>query len=117
MTSHSAQGATADKVIVHAESGQSANLVNERFAYVPGSRMREGLDVYTDNSQQLTSSLERQFDKTAAVYDRALALGRSSRRTAIRKVLFRPARRPSKVNQCTRLRQGKTWGRVDDRRR
>jgi ATP-dependent exoDNAse (exonuclease V) alpha subunit len=67
VTSHSAQGATADKVIVHAESGQSAALVNERFAYVAGSRMREGLDVYTDNSQGLTSSLERQFDKTAAL--------------------------------------------------
>jgi len=67
VTSHSAQGATADKVIVHAESSQSAALVNERFAYVAGSRMREGLDVYTDDSQQLTSSLARQFDKTAAV--------------------------------------------------
>jgi ATP-dependent exoDNAse (exonuclease V) alpha subunit len=72
VTSHSAQGATADKVIVHAESGQSAALVNERFAYVAGSRMRDGLDVYTDNSQQLTSSLERQFDKTAAVHDRGV---------------------------------------------
>jgi ATP-dependent exoDNAse (exonuclease V) alpha subunit len=71
VTSHSAQGATADRVIVHAEGGQSAALVNERFAYVAGSRMREGLDVYTDNSQQLASSLERQFDKTAAVHDRA----------------------------------------------
>jgi conjugative relaxase-like TrwC/TraI family protein len=67
VTSHSAQGATADRVIVHAESGQSAALVNERFAYVAGSRMREGLDVYTDNSQRLTSSLERPFDKTAAL--------------------------------------------------
>src|SRR5262249_20876171 len=67
VTSHSAQGATADKVIVHAESGQSAALGNERFACVAGSRMRDGLDVYTDNSQQLTSSLERQFDKTAAL--------------------------------------------------
>jgi conjugative relaxase-like TrwC/TraI family protein len=67
VTSHSAQGATADKVMVHAESGQSAALVNERFAYVAGSRMRDGLDVYTDNSQRLTASLERQFDKTAAV--------------------------------------------------
>lgn len=60
----------AIKVIVHAESTQSAALVNERFAYVAGSRMRKGLDVYTDDSQQLTSSLERQFDKTAAVHDR-----------------------------------------------
>jgi hypothetical protein len=73
VTSHSAQGATADKVIVHAESGQSAALVNERFAYVAGSRMREGLDVYTDNAQGLSSSLERQFDKTVAVHDRTVA--------------------------------------------
>jgi ATP-dependent exoDNAse (exonuclease V) alpha subunit len=72
VTSHSAQGATAGKVIVHAESGQSAALVNERFAYVAGSRMREGLDIYTDNTQGLTSSLERQFDKTAAVHDRGV---------------------------------------------
>src|SRR5205807_4021109 len=72
VTSHSAQGATADKVIVHAESGQSAALVNERFAYVAGSRMRDGLDVYTDDSQRLTTSLERQFDKTVAVHDRGV---------------------------------------------
>ncbi len=33
--------------------------------------MRDSLDIYTDNSwQELTSSLERQFDKTAAVHDR-----------------------------------------------
>ena len=67
VTSHSAQGATADRVIVHAEGGQSAAVVNERFAYVAGSRMRDGLDVYTDNSQQLTSSLARQFDKAKVV--------------------------------------------------
>jgi ATP-dependent exoDNAse (exonuclease V) alpha subunit len=73
LTSHSAQGATADRVIVHAESGQSAALVNERFAYVAGSRMRDGLDVYTDNSQGLTTSLERQFDKSAAVRDKDVA--------------------------------------------
>lgn len=72
VTSHSAQGATANRVIVHAEGGQSAAVVNERFAYVAGSRMRDGLDVYTDNSQQLTSSLARQFDKTAAVHDHGI---------------------------------------------
>jgi ATP-dependent exoDNAse (exonuclease V) alpha subunit len=67
VTSHSAQGATADRVIVHAESTQSAALVNERFAYVAGSRMCEGLDVYTDDSERLTTALERQFDKTAGL--------------------------------------------------
>jgi ATP-dependent exoDNAse (exonuclease V) alpha subunit len=81
VTSHSAQGATADRVIVHAESSQSAALVNQRFAYVAGSRMREGLDVYTDSSQQLTSSLDRQFDKTSAVNDRAVGHSNSDHHT------------------------------------
>jgi conjugative relaxase-like TrwC/TraI family protein len=72
VTSHSAQGSTADRVIVHAESTQSSALVNERFAYVAGSRMRDGLDIYTDSTQQLPSSLERQFDKTAALTEKAL---------------------------------------------
>lgn len=67
VTSHSAQGATADRVIVHAESGQSSALVNQRFAYVAGSRMRDGLDVYTDDSKRLEFSMARQFDKSAAI--------------------------------------------------
>src|SRR5438094_628866 len=29
-------------------------------------------DVYTDSSQQLASSLERRFDKTAALHDRSV---------------------------------------------
>ncbi len=73
VTSHSSQGTTADKVIVHAEGGQPAALVNERFAYVAGSRMREGFDIYTDNSQRLGSSLERQCDKTTAVNEKDVA--------------------------------------------
>jgi hypothetical protein len=56
--------------MVHAESGQPAALVNQRFAYVAGSRMREGLDLYTDNAEHLTASLDRHFDKTAALDDR-----------------------------------------------
>jgi hypothetical protein len=34
--------------------------------------MRDGLDIYTDSTQQLPSSLERQFDKTAALTEKAL---------------------------------------------
>jgi conjugative relaxase-like TrwC/TraI family protein len=71
MTSHSAQGTTADRVIVHAESSQSSALVNQRFAYVAGSRMRDGLEVYTDDSRRLESALDRRFDKSVAVEDRA----------------------------------------------
>lgn len=75
VTSHSAQGATADRVLIHAESRQSSALVNQRFAYVAGSRMREGLEVYTNDSQQLRLALDRRFDKTVAIDDRALSQG------------------------------------------
>jgi ATP-dependent exoDNAse (exonuclease V) alpha subunit len=81
VTSHSAQGATADRVLVHAESGQSSALVNQRFAYVAGSRMRDGLEVYTDDSRRLESSLDRQFDKTVAVDDRTVNRTPLSNRT------------------------------------
>jgi hypothetical protein len=47
-------------------------LVNERFAYVAGSRMRDGLEVYTDDSQRLESALARPSDKTIALSDRTL---------------------------------------------
>jgi ATP-dependent exoDNAse (exonuclease V) alpha subunit len=73
VTSHSAQGTTADRVVVHAEGGQSSALVNQRFAYVSGSRMREGLQVYTDDSHRLESSLSRPFDKSAAVSERSVS--------------------------------------------
>jgi hypothetical protein len=72
--------------------------------------MREGLDVYTDNSQQLASSLERQFDKTAAVYDRGVGPRQELAVNSNSKVKpFRPATRPSKASQRKRLRRVKTF--------
>jgi hypothetical protein len=38
---------------------------------VAGSRMRDGLEVYTDDSRRLESALDRRFDKSVAVEDRA----------------------------------------------
>src|SRR5262249_37653129 len=70
VTSHSAQGTTADRVIVHAESSQSAALVNERFAYVAGSRARDDLQVYTDDARRLGAALDRPPVKTAPVEQR-----------------------------------------------
>src|SRR2546429_8690451 len=81
LKSHSAQGTTADRVVVHAEGDQSSALVNQRFAYVAGSRMREGLEVYTDDSHRLESSLSRRFDKSAAVSERTVGQGRSQSET------------------------------------
>jgi hypothetical protein len=74
VTSHSALGATAERAIVHAESNQSAALVNERFAYVTGSRMRDSLDIYTDNSQRSPRLSSGGSTRAAAPNERSVGL-------------------------------------------
>lgn len=55
-TIHSAQGATADRVMAHLESFR-ANTVDARSVYVAISRARHGAAVYTDNRANLTEAL------------------------------------------------------------
>ena len=99
VTSHSAQGATADRVMVHAESGQSAALVNQRFAYVAGSRMREGLEVYTDDSKRLESSMSRHFDKSSAVNERTPGQAPSRREVGAAPATNAPAQHSTGASQ------------------
>lgn len=66
-TVHAAQGQTADRVMVNAESFR-ANLLNERSFYVAISRAREDIRVYTDNTKELTRGIEeRTGEKTTAL--------------------------------------------------
>ena len=66
-TAHSAQGATCDRVLVHAESFRE-NLVNEKTFYVAISRARLGADIYTDNREQLVAAVqERAGEKITAL--------------------------------------------------
>lgn len=55
-TIHSAQGATADRVMAHLESFR-ANTVDTRAAYVAISRARSHAALYTDNRASLTDAL------------------------------------------------------------
>lgn len=55
-TIHSAQGATADRVIAHLESFR-ANTVDTRAAYVAISRARSGASIYTDSRARLLDML------------------------------------------------------------
>lgn len=55
-TIHSAQGATADRVMAHLESFR-ANTVDTRAAYVAISRARTSAVLYTDNRANLTDAL------------------------------------------------------------
>lgn len=66
-TAHRAQGKTADRVFVHAESNRQ-NLMNQKSLYVSMSRARTEIKVYTDNRQQLIQRVQtRQAEKQNAL--------------------------------------------------
>ncbi len=68
-TVHAAQGRTANRVMVNAESFR-ANLLNERSFYVAISRAREDIRVYTDNTKELVRGIEeRTGEKSTALLD------------------------------------------------
>jgi len=67
LTSHSAQGQTADRVLVHVEADQSPALVNRRLAYVAVSRGRFDAQIYTDDAVRLSQVLSRDATKSVAL--------------------------------------------------
>ena len=73
-TIHTAQGATATRVIAHLESFR-ANTVDARAAYVAISRAREGASIYTDNRTALTQALGLRDTAQIAASDGALGRG------------------------------------------
>jgi ATP-dependent exoDNAse (exonuclease V) alpha subunit len=67
VTSYSSQGLTARRVLVHADTSQSKQFINERYAYVAISRGSHDARVYTDNSHRLSRALGREHSKTEAL--------------------------------------------------
>ncbi len=66
-TSHAAQGATVDRVIVNVDSMRSAQLVNRKQFYVSISRARQDARVYTDDAQALRRAIGRDPRKELAL--------------------------------------------------
>jgi len=66
VTSHSSQGLTFDRVLVNVDTRQSAQLVNDRMAYVAISRARDDAQIYTDSAQNLRDTLDRSINKQSA---------------------------------------------------
>jgi ATP-dependent exoDNAse (exonuclease V) alpha subunit len=66
VTSYSSQGLTFDRVLVNIDTRQSAQLVNDRTAYVALSRARDEALIYTDSTQNLRDSLSRTTNKESA---------------------------------------------------
>ena len=68
MTSHSSQGQTANRVLVHVDTEQAGEkLVNRRLAYVAVSRGRYDAQVYTNDIGQLADQLSRDVSHRTAM--------------------------------------------------
>ena len=71
VTSHSSQGQTADRVLIHVDTDKSELLVNNRFAYVSVSRAQHDAQIYTNDGSRLSHSLSRESSqRTAAEVER-----------------------------------------------
>jgi conjugative relaxase-like TrwC/TraI family protein len=67
VTSHSSQGLTADRVLVHADTSVHPDLLNSRFAYVSISRASHDATLFTDDLATLGPKLSAELTKTSAL--------------------------------------------------
>jgi len=67
VTSHSAQGLTAERVLIHADTGVHPDLLNSRFGYVSVSRASHHAQIYTNSAAALIPGLSHEAAKTSAV--------------------------------------------------
>ena len=67
VTSHSSQGQTADRVLIHVDTEKSELLVNNRFAYVSVSRAQHDAHIYTNDGSKLSRTLSRESSQRTAI--------------------------------------------------
>jgi ATP-dependent exoDNAse (exonuclease V) alpha subunit len=68
VTSHSSQGLTAERVLVHADTKVHPDLLNSRFGYVSISRASHHVILFTDDDfTKLGPQLEADVSKTSAL--------------------------------------------------
>ncbi len=66
VTSHSSQGQTAERVLIHVDTEKSEQLVNNRFAYVSVSRAQYDAQIYTNDGSELARDLSRDVSQRTA---------------------------------------------------
>ena len=67
VTSYSAQGLTAERVLVHADTSVHPDLLNSRFGYVSISRASLDAKIYTNDATDLGQKLSGEVSKSSAV--------------------------------------------------
>jgi conjugative relaxase-like TrwC/TraI family protein len=74
MTSHSSQGQTADRVLIHVDTELGAkDLLNSRMAYVSVSRGRYDAQLYTNSVATLGQALGRDVSHSPAIQQETVA--------------------------------------------
>ena len=67
VTSHSSQGQTADRVLIHVDTELGAkDLLNNRMAYVAVSRGAQDAQLFTNDREKLSSALGRDVSHQSA---------------------------------------------------
>ena len=68
VTSHSSQGQTADRVLIHVDSSQAkGERLNSRMAYVSVSRAQVDVQMYTNDAKSLGQHLSRDVSNPSAI--------------------------------------------------
>lgn len=70
-TAHAAQGRTADRVMIHADS-RATNLVDQKMMYVGISRAKVSAAVYTDDRAKLVSAISQRAGMTQTAVANAI---------------------------------------------
>ena len=67
VTSHSSQGQTAERVLIHVDTGLAAkDLLNSRMAYVAVSRGAHDAQIFTDDREKLPAALGHEVSQPSA---------------------------------------------------
>lgn len=67
VTSHSAQGLTAERVLVNADTSVHPDLLNSRFGYVAISRASRDAAIFTNDLSKLRPQLSAEVSKRSAI--------------------------------------------------
>jgi ATP-dependent exoDNAse (exonuclease V) alpha subunit len=68
VTSHSSQGQTADRVLIHVDTEMAArDLLNSRMAYVSVSRGQWDAQIFTDSRERLPAALGHEVSHQSAI--------------------------------------------------
>ena len=67
VTSHSSQGLTSERVLVHADTGVHPDLLNSRFGYVAVSRASHDATIFTNDTARLVQQVGTEINKSSAL--------------------------------------------------